>query len=605
MKLKFFTTLLFFIGILLLQATATDLFFSEYVEGESQYKALEIFNGTGEAVDLSSYRISMAVNGGGWAFYHEFPEDATIADNDVWVIINTGANNLLDIADESGTFPYPGPAGFSGDDARGLEKKLSENEWELIDVIGDPDADVDGWDVAGVSNATLDHTIVRNADIGQGSLDWTNSSNTQWTVYEVNTFSYLGEHYYNGGIDETSPVASSTNVISSTEVELIFSETLDETSATNLANYSVTPDLSLTGAVLNYNRVVLTTSEQTGGEEYFITINNVEDLAGNQIAANSEMQFTGYIGAHYDAIADIQNNLDDYEGQQVTIHGIVMIGDDLLYPGRTKIYVQDESGRGIQIFDFDPPSETRLRGDEVVVTGSIELYTGSSGDYYDVQLSGDDIEILSSDNPLYDGINLTQNFSLDYNGTWAYSIGTITDVWVFDDFIQLKVDNGTLEVPVMFWNSTGADVTGYELGNLVRVQGAITYYRGSIQLLSGYNEDIEIYVAPVEPIKAKLNVEAKPFSPRMGQSIKIESNTGSNNKMILRIYNSEGKLVATPVNKLNTAVDGIDILNWDGKDKHGHILPIGMYICHLEVIEVSSGKKKTATAPIVVATKLK
>ncbi len=46
-------------------ATPTDLFFSEYVEGTSFNKALEIFNGTGAPVDLNTgqYVIQMYFNG--------------------------------------------------------------------------------------------------------------------------------------------------------------------------------------------------------------------------------------------------------------------------------------------------------------------------------------------------------------------------------------------------------------------------------------------------------------------------------------------------------------------------------------------------------------
>ena len=35
-------------------APAVDLFFSEYIEGSSNNKALEIYNGTGSAVDLAA-----------------------------------------------------------------------------------------------------------------------------------------------------------------------------------------------------------------------------------------------------------------------------------------------------------------------------------------------------------------------------------------------------------------------------------------------------------------------------------------------------------------------------------------------------------------------
>ncbi|MDP6772483.1 MAG: hypothetical protein QF704_17380, partial [Anaerolineales bacterium] len=41
----------------------TNLFFSEYAEGSSNNKYLEIYNGTGAAVDLSAYSISTCSNG--------------------------------------------------------------------------------------------------------------------------------------------------------------------------------------------------------------------------------------------------------------------------------------------------------------------------------------------------------------------------------------------------------------------------------------------------------------------------------------------------------------------------------------------------------------
>jgi hypothetical protein len=46
-------------------AEPTELFFSEYIEGSSNNKALEIFNGTGADVDLlaGGYNIQMYFNG--------------------------------------------------------------------------------------------------------------------------------------------------------------------------------------------------------------------------------------------------------------------------------------------------------------------------------------------------------------------------------------------------------------------------------------------------------------------------------------------------------------------------------------------------------------
>src|SRR5687768_5427098 len=47
------------------EAAATDLFFSEYIEGSSNNKALEIYNGTAAPVNLGAlgYKVEMYFNG--------------------------------------------------------------------------------------------------------------------------------------------------------------------------------------------------------------------------------------------------------------------------------------------------------------------------------------------------------------------------------------------------------------------------------------------------------------------------------------------------------------------------------------------------------------
>ena len=44
-------------------ASAVDLIISEYIEGSSYNKAIEIYNGTGSAVDLNSYELQFYFNG--------------------------------------------------------------------------------------------------------------------------------------------------------------------------------------------------------------------------------------------------------------------------------------------------------------------------------------------------------------------------------------------------------------------------------------------------------------------------------------------------------------------------------------------------------------
>lgn len=95
------------------------------------------------------------------------------------------------------------------------------------------------------------------------------------------------------------------------------------------------------------------------------------------------------------------------------------------------------------------------------------------------------------------------------------------------------------------------------------------------------------------------------FNPELNEKLTIEygcktSTSGINVKAIVRIYDAQGRLVATPVNKNISNALGIESFQWDGRDSTMRRVPIGMYYCHLEVIERSSGHKETTVQPIVV-----
>ena len=180
-----------------------ELFFSEYIEGSGQNKALEIYNPKEEAVDLSQYAILTASNGG--KFYDPAPLSGILGPHETYVIIHPDWDlPLLDSAAIVDTAWGAYATYFNGDDARGLAKLVSgtwdDGTWELIDVIGDTTGDPgNGWDVAGVSEATAEHTLIRKPSITCGNANWTasagtNSEDSEWIVYDQDTYFGLGYH---------------------------------------------------------------------------------------------------------------------------------------------------------------------------------------------------------------------------------------------------------------------------------------------------------------------------------------------------------------------------------------------------------------------------
>ncbi len=165
--------------------TCGSLFFSEYVEGSSSNKALEIYNPTNTAIDMNGYKVQVYANGSS-AAGNTFNLSGILPVGGTYVIVNPQADsvNLKPLADTiTGS-----PTAFNGNDAVALV-----NGTDTIDVIGiignDPGASI-GWTVG--SGTTKDHTLVRNSTVKSGTKSWAVSA-TQWNVFGIDTF-YLGAH---------------------------------------------------------------------------------------------------------------------------------------------------------------------------------------------------------------------------------------------------------------------------------------------------------------------------------------------------------------------------------------------------------------------------
>jgi predicted extracellular nuclease len=170
------------------QAQPTELFFSEYVEGSSNSKALEIFNGTGSAINLAAggYNVQMFFNGAVTPL-RTISLTGTVASGDVYVFAPPGAAAaILAVADQLDT----NNTWFNGDDAVVLRKGTTN-----IDVIGQIGFDPGSEWGSGLTS-TADNTLRRKTTVTGGDTNGGDVFNpaVEWNGFAQNTFNGLGCH---------------------------------------------------------------------------------------------------------------------------------------------------------------------------------------------------------------------------------------------------------------------------------------------------------------------------------------------------------------------------------------------------------------------------
>ncbi len=173
--------------------SATELFFSEYIEGSSNNKALEITNNTPNSISMAAYSIKKQTNGAGaWSAGLALSgtllsgKKITIVNNLIASTCYTGAN-ISSAATEMT---------FNGNDAVGLFKN-----GVLIDVIGTFNG--------GTVNFAADETLRRKATVTGPTTTFNKTA--QWDVYITDTCNNLGSRSADPTIKEM-PITPSKGI---------------------------------------------------------------------------------------------------------------------------------------------------------------------------------------------------------------------------------------------------------------------------------------------------------------------------------------------------------------------------------------------------------
>jgi len=503
-------------------AAPTDLFISEYIEGSSNNKALEIYNGTGAAVNLTTggYEIFVSFNGG--SSTATFPLSGTVANGDVFVFAASAANaTILAQADQTTTTGL-----WNGDDFIAL-RKTGAVVVDSLGVLGtDPGTE---WGTGLTS--TADNTLQRKDTVCAGDTTTNDAFDpaTEWNGLINDTFTGLGSHTANCGgvvdnpptVSSTTPADNATNVSLSADISVTFNEAVTVSGAwytiscANSGAHTATVSGGPTTFTLNPD------TNFTGTELCTVTIESTlvadQDGTADNMAADFIFDFTtqtppaacGDPGVT--PIHDVQGNgaSSPISGNTVTIEGII-VGDFQDFtadpPNELNGYViQEEDGdidadpntsEGILVFEGANPSVDYAVGDKLRLTGTVTEFGDVAGGQLTEITSPTGIIVCSTGNtlPTAATIDLPVASLSDYEAVESMLVTFSDELTVTEVFTLGRYGEILLSAGGRLWNPThaaapGAPAQAVRDANILR---SIVLDDG----LTNQNPDPLIYPAP-------------------------------------------------------------------------------------------------------------
>ncbi len=373
---------------------SSELFISEYIEGSSNNKAIEIYNGTGATVDLGAagYNVQMFFNGNPSAGL-TINLAGTVASGDVFVLAqSTAAAAILAQADQTS-----GAGFFNGDDAVVLRRGTT-----VLDVIGQIGFDPGSEWGTGLTS-TADNTLRRKASICAGDTNGSDvfDPSVEWDGFATDVFDGLGAHTATCSstpvaptVASTTPASDATDVAADADITVRFSTPVTVTGDWYTISCATSGVRTATVSGASDVRTLDVSGAYASGETCTVTI------AGAQVAnagspttvmtADYAWSFTAVAAAPctqpFTPIYAIQGSgaATPIPGA-VTTQGVVV--GDYEGPGGSGtlrgFYLQDLTGDGDPatsdgVFVFNGNNNNVAVGDVVRVTGNAAEFQGQT-----------------------------------------------------------------------------------------------------------------------------------------------------------------------------------------------------------------------------------
>jgi uncharacterized protein len=370
-------------------AAPTELFFSEYIEGSSNNKALEIYNGTGSAVDLAAggYDVQMYFNGSATSSL-TISLTGTVAAGDVFVLAQASASAaILAQADQTN-----GSGWFNGDDAIVLRKNTA-----FVDVIGQIGVDP-GTEWGSGLTSTADNTLRRKAAVIAGDAKGSDAfdPSIEWDGFATDSFDFLGG--YPGKPVDAAPTVVSVNpadgstTTASVSPTVTFSEAVTTSASAFSLGCSVSGNVAFSFSGSGTQYTLDPTTNLVDGDVCTLAIT---DTGVSDVDTNDPPDTLAAPYASTFSVADLCTKtatpIYAIQGSgataaitgPVTTRGVVVGDYEGASPNLRGFYLQDATGDANPatsdgIFVFNGTDDSVTLGDVVVVSGTAGEFEGQT-----------------------------------------------------------------------------------------------------------------------------------------------------------------------------------------------------------------------------------
>lgn len=240
-----------------------------------------------------------------------------------------------------------------------------------------------------------------------------------YTSSNANKFFYDDIYIGNEIIDNQPPVLTSATAVSSTQVDVLFNESLDPTSAQNVLNYSLNPPVSIASAVIDPLNTALvhvsTSTAFTNGTTYTLTTTNISDISSN-VTGNQSTTFQ-YLVA--DSVVDGDVIINEFFPDPTPVIGLPEVEFVEIYNKSNKIFnltgwkIGDASSDGTIANAWLFPGEHKV----LTATANIPLFTSTSAvgvtSFPSLNNAGDDVVLKDNYGQIIDILTYTDAWYKD------------------------------------------------------------------------------------------------------------------------------------------------------------------------------------------------